>query len=339
MTHELKAIIEVGVEWQQQGHSIVLATVVQLDGSSYRRPGVRMLWNEQGDSVGAVSGGCVEKEVFRQAQSVFETGEAKIMTYDGRYRLGCEGILYILLEKIIISEACITAYQKHLKTRTSFVTSTYYYNTPQTISNKMGTVLQLDDQVFSLNDNFLEEESSSLLVFEQTFSPLFRLFIFGAEHDAAQLSRMAAQLGWEVHIIAAPDEQKSKKYFKGAASLQTPLFSEIDATLFDEQTAVVLMTHSLNKDLQYLLALRHSKPAYLGLLGPAHRRERMLSELMELHPDIDTAFIDRIHGPAGINIGAESASEIALSILSEILSVIREQEPRPLQDKIGAIHE
>ncbi len=76
----------------------VLASVVALEGSSYRRPGVRMLLLEDGHMTGAVSGGCVEKEIFRQSESVFRTGIPKMMTYDGRYRLGCEGILYILLE-------------------------------------------------------------------------------------------------------------------------------------------------------------------------------------------------------------------------------------------------
>ena len=98
MTHELKQIITAFEAAKFKGIQTVLATVVALEGSSYRRPGVRMLLLEDGGSVGAVSGGCVEKEVFRQADSVFKTSVPKVMTYDGRYRLGCEGILHILLE-------------------------------------------------------------------------------------------------------------------------------------------------------------------------------------------------------------------------------------------------
>ena len=106
----------------------------------------------------------------------------------------------------------------------------------------------------------------------------------------------------------------------------------------DEQTAVVLMTHSFNKDVQYLMALKDSQPAYLGLLGSNNRRERVLSMLLDYMPDISTDFLEQIHGPAGISIGAESASEIAVSILAEILSVIRHQKPIALTEKIGSIH-
>ena len=98
MLHELKNIVRSAKLAQQKGIKTCLASVVSLDGSSYRRPGVRMSIQSDGKMIGAVSGGCVEKEVLRQAQSVFETNQPKLMVYDGRYRLGCEGILYILID-------------------------------------------------------------------------------------------------------------------------------------------------------------------------------------------------------------------------------------------------
>src|SRR5512133_2577238 len=104
MTHEIKLLFQTLKIWQQLGKKAVFVTVVDLEGSSYRRPGVRMVFNEDGDSVGAVSGGCVETEIERQAQSVFRNGKAKLMTYDGRLRIGCEGILSILIEPVFLSE-------------------------------------------------------------------------------------------------------------------------------------------------------------------------------------------------------------------------------------------
>ena len=98
MTHEFKNIVKEAITAKTEGLQSVLASVVALDGSSYRRPGVRMLILENGKMIGAVSGGCVEKEILLQSETVFKTGESKIMTYDGRYRLGCEGVLYILIE-------------------------------------------------------------------------------------------------------------------------------------------------------------------------------------------------------------------------------------------------
>ena len=110
MTHELKQIIQVALQNQALGRQSVLATVVDLEGSSYRKPGVRMLLTDDGTMTGAVSGGCVEKEVLRRAQSVFDTNASKVMVYDGRYRLGCEGSLYILIEPFFVSEALKNAF-------------------------------------------------------------------------------------------------------------------------------------------------------------------------------------------------------------------------------------
>jgi xanthine/CO dehydrogenase XdhC/CoxF family maturation factor len=86
------------------------------------------------------------------------------------------------------------------------------------------------------------------------------------------------------------------------------------------------------------MALKDCQPAYIGLLGSASRRERVLSMLLEHAPDTSIEFIEQIHGPAGINVGAESASEIAVSILAEILAVVRQQQPVSLKDKSGPIH-
>ncbi|MGY8911333.1 MAG: XdhC family protein [Flavobacteriales bacterium] len=102
MMYEFKEIINQAVINQQKGLKNVLASVVYLEGSSYRKPGVRMLISEDLNSVGAVSGGCVEKEIIHRANTVFKDNQPKIITYDGRYRLGCEGILYILIEPFSI---------------------------------------------------------------------------------------------------------------------------------------------------------------------------------------------------------------------------------------------
>src|SRR3990167_2530878 len=126
MTHELKKIIQAFLAAQEKGLSAVLATVVYLEGSSYRRPGVRMLILEDGTMVGAVSGGCVEKEVRRQSETVFRTRQPKIMTYDGRYRLGCEGILYILIEPFVPGEPFLASFETAVKKRENFTISSYY---------------------------------------------------------------------------------------------------------------------------------------------------------------------------------------------------------------------
>jgi len=335
MTHEFKTLVEHAHKWQKEGKKSVLASVVALEGSSYRRPGVRMLINEQGEAVGAVSGGCVEKEVHFQSLSVFKEGTSKMMTYDGTLRLGCEGIIYVLIEPFEVSDDFVRTFNATLELR-SPMKIVSYYKKEFGVFEGIGTEIIIDNTPFTFN-NF-KKSDSDLITFEQELPPIFQLLIIGAEHDAVQLCKAASNVGWQVTVMASADEQKTIDYFTGAHQLVTPLFDQIDTSKIDEQTAVVLMTHSFNKDVQYLSALQNCNPAYFGLLGPKHRRERLINQFLEFNPEVDSDFIEILRGPAGINIGAESAQEIAISIIAEILSVLRNQEPIVLKDKSGTIH-
>ncbi|WP_136465174.1 XdhC family protein [Flagellimonas onchidii] len=335
MTHELKAIIQNYEKRQPTGEKTVLATVVALDGSSYRRPGVRMLIFENGDMIGAVSGGCVEKEVLRQAQTVFGNGISRVMVYDGRYRLGCEGVLYILLETFNPSEILLTRFWKVVQDRKTF-TITSSFEKKQGDSKDYFTCFRLEDEMIPVNKK-AKSPNTGLLQFKQEMNPCFQLVIIGAEHDAVQLCKFATLTGWEVTVVANPREEKTMNDFPGAQKLINVEPEAFDMTL-DDQTAVIVMTHSFVKDLQFLIALKEEKGAYMGLLGPFRRREKLFDELMERHPNVSEEFIEQLHGPAGIDIGAETPQEIAISILSEILSVVNKKEPMLLKHKVGNIH-
>lgn len=337
MTHEIRLLFQTLKSWQELGRKAVFISVVALEGSSYRRPGVCMIMSEDGEMIGAVSGGCVETEIERQAQRVFQTGKAKVIVYDGRFRIGCEGIIHILIEPVFISDELFAAFEKQVEKRQSFNMEAWFYREVGEYDN-VGTLVVLNGKKYSLHPSFSSDLITNQERFTQTLKPLFQLFIFGAEHDAVQLCQASKLLGWEVTVVASPDESKSCEYFPGASSLIAPTFDTIDTSKIDDQTAVVLMTHSFNKDVQYLMALKDTSPAYLGLLGSNNRRERVLSMLLDYMPDISTDFLEQIHGPAGISIGAESASEIAVSILAEIMSVIRHQKPIALTEKTGSIH-
>lgn len=335
MTHELKTIIQQYEKRQQFGDAAVLATVVALDGSSYRRPGVRMLIFENGDMVGAVSGGCVEKEVLRQAQSVFSSKVSKVMVYDGRYRLGCEGILYILLEVFKPNETFIAQFWDTINKRKPFYINSFY-NKGHSESTAYHTVFSFDDTFLFVNPT-IENLADGLPSFKQKMHPCFQLVIIGAEHDAVQLCTYAALTGWEVTIVANPNEEKTEKDFPGIKKLLNAE-AETFQLKMDEQTAVVIMTHSFVKDLQFLIALKEEKGAYIGLLGPSRRREKLFNDLLERCPDISEEYLEQIHGPAGIDIGAETPQEIAISVMSEILTVVNKKEPSLLKDKAGKIH-
>ena len=336
MLHEIKDIIKSARIANESGLKTVLASVVSLEGSSYRKPGVRMSIQENGKMIGAVSGGCVEKEILRQAQSVFENGKPKLMVYDGRYRLGCEGILYILIELFDPETSFYTAFEKQCSSRESFQINSNFSKKEENRFKGSSTFV-LNNESFNINSKY--ENNESLSVFKQTINPGFQLIIVGSEHDAVELCKFASNIGWEVTIIAPPDDPKNIQNFPGATNYYGIDEKEFENISYDNQTAIVFMTHSYVKDIKYLSAARNMNVPYLGLLGPSKRREKLMNEMMERFEDVEDHFFDKLHGPAGINIGAETPQEIAVSIISEILSVIRNQEPMSLKDKKTGIHQ
>ena len=174
MTHELESILKAYQTNKKNGVQSVLATVVDLDGSSYRKPGVRMLIDAHQKTVGAVSGGCVEKDIVFQAQKVFESGEALIMTYDGRYRLGCEGVLYILIEPLELAEEQLSLILTQIKERKSLEIKSSY-------RREVGTYPHLNTMIsgegFEFTVHHRGAEQSDDLIFTQDLSPKFKLLI------------------------------------------------------------------------------------------------------------------------------------------------------------------
>lgn len=337
MTHEFKRIVSEGLKAKSSGVKSVLASVVALDGSSYRRPGVRMLIVESGKMIGAVSGGCVEKEILLNSESVSQTGVPKVMTYDGRYRLGCEGVLYILIEPFNPDDTFEKAFTDCLNKRESFELRSYF-DRKEAISSDFGSYVRMNNESHSISDKKINKETELLSVFKQEMPPCFKLIVIGAEHDAVQLCQYASLTGWEVTVVAGVAESKSINHFPGANNLLATTPEAMDFKQVDSQTAIVLMTHNFAYDLRYLVALKDKQPNYIGLLGPTKRRNDMLSQFIEYCPDINDEFMDAIHGPAGLNIGSETPQEIAISIVSEILAFTRKQNPISLSEKVGRIH-
>ncbi len=337
MTHELRNIFESYALAQQQGKKTVLATVVDLDGSSYRKPGVRMLIWENGFMLGAVSGGCVEKEVLKQSHSVFETGVAKIMTYDGRYRLGCEGIIYILIEKFEPNAEAVNRFWQILTQRSPFKIKSYYKKDVG-FSKNYGSVLNYANTFFFSFSGTNYDISSSTNVFMQTLNPCNRLIILGAEHDAVELTKLAEFSGWEVSVICSISNPKTMKDFLGAKEVLAMQAESLKGLEMDDQTAVVLMSHNYATDLKHLLAIKEKKPVYIGILGAKKRREKLLDEFFNFHPEVEESFLGKIHGPAGLDVGAITPQEIAISIMAEIMAVMRKKQPALSDNKIEPTH-
>ncbi len=332
--HELLKLKESYILAQAMGLKSIMATVVAIEGSSYRRPGVRMLLFENNTMEGAVSGGCVENEILKQSQSVFLDNKAKIMVYDGRYRLGCEGILYILLEPFSPDAAVWDALETVVQQRNPLEIQSFYTKT-EGVQLGLGSEFHFEDKNFVFSNTQLEK---SLSTFTQILKPRFHLIIVGSEHDAVQLCHFASLTGWEITIVASAKDQKKIANFPGATRLVHLLPEEIASLSIDNETAVVLMTHSYTTDLKFLIELKNTQPAYLGLLGPVKRRNQLLNEFFEYTQSFNEGLLDVAFGPSGISIGAETPQEIAISIIAEILSVIRKEEPMSLKYKNSAIH-
>lgn len=334
MIHEFKDILIAYQKGLSQGLKAVLATIVHVEGSSYRKPGARMLVMDNDEVTGVISGGCIEKEVMRNAQSVFEDGRAVVMIYDGRYRAGCEGVVYVLIEGFSPSLTAIETFNSNWNTR-DFLTFDTYFVKEESKSEYLGTnMLFSDGKTFSLSGS-LKSKVDGSLVFRDRLSPCFQLFVIGAERDAVYLSQFAAQLGWEVTIVSPPGIKKTPGDFIGAKRVVYWTEDELAHAKFDDQTAVILMSHNFARDLKFLLSIKElpTLPLYIGILGAVKRRERMLSELLQHDCDPSMAFLELIHGPAGLSIGAKTPQEIAISITSEIIALKNSRKEKGPNEK------
>ena len=338
MMHELKKIINQAVINQQKGLKNVLATVVHLEGSSYRKPGVRMLISEDLSSIGAVSGGCVEKEIIHRAKSVFLDNKPKIITYDGRYKLGCEGIIYVLIEPFFITNNFTTHFSNAILKREKLKIESRFIKENEAFGDFGSIVTFENNEQIEFSKTFKTKNAKKLELFSQIIQPSFKLIIIGSEHDAVKLCKISSNLGWEVDVITCLKDSKKVKDFPGSNSVTGNSPETIKFTNIEENTAIVIMNHSYVQDLKYIIKLSDYNPKYIGILGAPHRRERLFNELFEFAPDISEDFLDNIYTPAGLHIGARTPEEIAVSIVAEILSVIRKKEPFSLRNLTGKIY-
>jgi xanthine dehydrogenase accessory factor len=292
--------------------SRVLATVVATAGSTYRKPGARMLLMADGSYLGLLSGGCLESDLQIHAREVLESGAARAVEYDTRgpddilfgVGAGCEGTMRVLLEPagpMSPAEAALAAAGRaaRLGESTSLI---MVHNSARL---RLGTYR--DEQELP------PEERSHAFV--QRLAPPPHLLICGAAPDARAVVSTARALGWRVSVVDHRPAYVDAARFAGAElHIASPknLRTEIDLTRCH---AVVVMSHHLPSDEAYLRELAEAGvPAYVGLLGPKARRSRLAQELGPRMEDLS----GRIRGPVGLDIGATTPEGIALAIVAQI---------------------
>jgi xanthine dehydrogenase accessory factor len=370
MKKEIKDILQAFKVAKEESRQTALATVVHVEGSSYRRPGARMLVEDNGRMTGAISGGCLEGDALRKALFAIHQGQNKLVTYDTLHeddiefgvQLGCNGIVHILFEPIdplqpnhpiaLLEKAF--AKRKNAVLVTLFSLKNYYGHQPGTCFFYDGesTYSRTEDEALRRE---MEEDAKATLQnqtpllkpfgengltgFVELLKPPVSLMIVGAGNDALPVVEIASALGWQTTVIDGRPSHANALRFPKAGNILVGKPQEIIGHLqVDEQTAIVMMTHNYNYDLALLPLLLQKGCSYIGMLGPKKRLERMLYELGEQGFTPTTEQRAMLYGPTGLDIGAEAAEEIALSVLAEIKAVLSNREGRSLRNRAESIH-
>jgi xanthine dehydrogenase accessory factor len=361
--NELHAILDAWGELKESDQDAVLATVVHVKGSAYRRPGARMLIMPDGQRIGTISGGCLEGDVSKKAWWFTEDGRPSVRVYDTssdedaawEFGLGCNGVIQVMLERVkaeagretrLFLESCRTAGKPGvmatvIRAREGAVPETgdrLFVGPYGVVSGPLHGSAVERGLSFHIEQTLKEKKSrlvhlGSCEVFVEWVGPPVSLVIFGAGHDAIPVVKLAKQLGWHVTVADGRQAYARPGRFPGADRV---VLMERENLLQDiavgAETAVVLMTHNFPQDGKLLREILPARPRYLGVLGPTKRMDQLWAEI---GMPADTM---AVHAPAGLDIGADSPEAIALSIVAEIQAEFAGRSGMRLRYRSGPIH-
>jgi len=347
-TRDLSAFFDAA---RQRQASLVLATVVETQGSTYSKAGALMLIDEQGIFQGMLSGGCLEGDLAIRAQVVLQSGEPQLISYDlgadndelWGLGVGCDGLMRVLLQPLADSQALeafatlLAALDGDVAAVVSTVVESSLPSAPvgatTVLMNGESSVFGIDDasaakiaagaEKLLAGDGETEQRISTgdaaARVLHSLIRPALKLLVLGGGLDAEPLVRYAADLGWKCTLVDHRPKYIEKGDFANAGQVICCSVDELPANVelrnFD---AAVVMSHHLASDRGYLAHLAETGIAYVGLLGPVGRRERLLSELGAAGGKLS----GRMHGPAGLDIGGRGPAAIAMSILAQMQQLL-----------------
>lgn len=348
------------LEGMDDTRHVGLATVVKVNGSSYRNVGAKMLVTGNGRWTGGLSGGCLEGDALRKMRHVIETGISMTHTYDTSKAdggpigaaLGCNGIIDVLFEPFVQNATLFARLRENLKNRKTSVIG-YVFSVHAEGMSRFCSKFLFDGELrthmmqhvtpaVDYASCALDKGESVLCRFEtgnEIFDVLYEivhppvlLHVFGGGRDVVPLTQIAHLLGWEVSVYYNCQVQMMTAGFDDYVILHTKDPAEIDIR-FDARSPAVIMSHNYGFDVDALAMLAENKDIpYLGVLGPRKRTEKMLGETGKQPTE-------RVFFPAGLDLDADGAEEIALSIIAEIQSVLKGTEASSLRDHAGPIHD
>jgi xanthine dehydrogenase accessory factor len=364
---EIAAIIEAWEVERAAGREAVLATVVKVEGSAYRRPGARMLVCADGRRFGSVSGGCLEDEVARKGWWRTEAGPS-VVTFDARvdrdadpdereaapFGMGCDGVVHVLCDRLRPTpggDAGISVLRaSHADGRARVIATVIGGDDPRA---RVGDRLAIDpdgEVIGAIGDDALTRSiaddarralaadrsthrAGPIEIFFEVVRPPRRLVIFGAGHDAIPVVRLAKALGWHVTVADGRSHYATRDRFPDADQLVViDRARPIDRVAIPRGAACVVMTHSEDQDRALFAALAPLPLGYLGVLGPRRRTDRLLDEIGR--PSFACA--TGLHAPVGLDVGAETPEEIALAIIAEAQARMARRDAGSLRDRADA---
>ncbi|HXB05705.1 MAG TPA: XdhC family protein [Puia sp.] len=324
-----------------------LATVVRVEGSSYRRAGARMLVLDDGTYLGGISGGCLEGDALRRAQKGIALQRPSVITYDTTqdddYQigvgLGCQGIIDVLFTPLQADDPhCplrILAGLTTIRQPAVLITITGSPD-PQRLGaawlHGPSTPATLQPEI---DQAMADRQSRNIALgdtryFIEIIVPAIHIVAFGGNYDIRTLLRQAKELGWDSTIVL--NTARADKSLVSAAT--TILDSKSgQSPLIDDYSAVLLISHDYNTDKNNLMQVLPSPATYIGILGPHKRAAKLFAEL-----SIKEADLPRLYAPAGLDIGAANPEEIALSILAEVRSHFSNRQGASLRNREGSIY-
>lgn len=321
--NERDAIQALWHDARQHGHQAALATVCEVKGSAYRRPGARMLLVADGRSAGVINGGCLDADLWARARQVMALGQPQRACYDTTSSedivwglgLGCRGVVKILIEPVedlawLRDEVTIAA--------------VFEGDSPGTIVLENATNTQ---------SGVVDLECGRAWV--ETFQSAPPLWVFGAGADVVPLVSLAQVLGWDTHVIDPRAPHAERRPLLPSRYVPAERTGEL---LMTPRAACVLMTHNFLHDADILRALLPSPAFYVGALGPKRRAEEMLGFLKKQGFVPTEEQRAKLHAPIGLDIGAETPEEIALSILAELRAATTGRNGGFLRAREATIH-
>jgi len=362
---ELKTILEAFRKIDFRQHKAALATVVRVHGSSYRSPGARMLITDDGKWTGCISGGCLEGDALRKARQVMLDKKPLTVTYDTREEstqslgigLGCNGVIDVFIEPIepTSPDNPMQVVKKILSCNEPVLLATVCKGNSagnKLLINQEGTTLFTtvnQEMEFAVKPELLKlpAAGSSKVkafgasdVFLELIQPSISLILFGGGFDARPVCSLASTLGWEVQVTDECVAHIAPVFFPSAGklSLCQREFIERDVAI-TPFTACVLMSHNYEYDRDVLKKLLNTSTPYIGILGPRKRFDKMRDEFVREGLELTADDLHRIHSPIGLDIGAETPDEIALSILAEIQSKFTNRSGGFLKYRSHPIHQ